>query len=359
MQVVTRGAVLSCSNSPLVFYWHHNGFLSEITGSIEFQVFDISDDTKLQTPVQVFPGSGKQAVNLAACPSGSRLGIGRYAATGWTVSGSQALGRHLVKWFVKETPSSTEVEYRQIFEVVPDLAGIVGPVYCSLSDMRAEGLTTTDAGDLHLIKVIDRVSRQIEVFTGRWFEAEYREIYHDGQGNKALHFEDPIAAIEDVFVRDDATAVGQDAYKVYARHLAGLRQPDDRDDPRIEFTSGIAYISRGDLFPNELHWPNDVQVLRVKGVWGYTDLDNKWPIGSTPYGIQHVAKLATAREYPQLTDAELRDEVRDSWKLRSERTRDATKSYQTHKNWTNYFENPEIDIILSRYVRPSQFGASG
>lgn len=355
MQVVTRGSTLSTTYAPLVFYWHKSGFLADITGSIEFVVYDIADDTKLQTPVQVYPGSGRASVHL----TNDRLGIGRYAATGWAVGSGEALGRHLVKWYVTEAPGGTEKEYRQVFEVIPDLAGINGPVYCSLSDMRAEGLTTTDASDLHLIKVIDRVSRQIEVFTGRWFEAEYREIYHDGQGNKALHFEDPVAAIEDVFIRDDATAIDHDSYKVFNRALYGLRQPDDRDDPRIEFTSGIAYISRGDLWPNELHWPNDVQVIRVRAVWGYTDLDPQWPIGSTPGGIQHVAKLATVREYAQLTDAELRDDNRDSWKVRSERTRDATRSYQTHKNWTNFFENPELDLILSRYVRPPQFGASG
>ena len=63
MVAIGRGEILSASNPKLTFIAQLDGMLVEPT-SVDFAIFDRSDPSKSVIPVQVFPNSGTQGVDL-------------------------------------------------------------------------------------------------------------------------------------------------------------------------------------------------------------------------------------------------------------------------------------------------------
>jgi hypothetical protein len=365
MELVRRGQALSASNPLLVYSSINLGLLTDITGSLKFEVFDISDEVKQLTPVRVFPGSNQQSINLTT----DRVSKGRYAASGWTVSGSQALGRHEIRWYVKTTPSASEVIQRKEFEVLPDIGGLNGAHYCSVSDLRDEGMTTSMLSDLKAFKVINRVSRYIERVTGRIFEAQYRSMFVDGTAGPCLFLDDPVIGVEALNVHvspyePEGYVMPDDIYVVYNRHLGGLRSPDDRDHPRIELLNDrsnlFGYVTRSDppIVPHHAAnvWNPGVQNVKVTGVFGYTDPDGS-PWGATPEQLKHCAKLLCFREFPQMGSFDDREERKERWRIRGERTEDQSVNFETLKHQGVFTGDNEIDYILAQYTRPPQLAA--
>lgn len=364
VEVLHRNDASSATTPLLVFNNVLGGLLTDIdpTGQLQFIIYDVSTETNQGSPVQVYPSSGRATVNLTT----DRVSKGRYAAS-FSVPSAEAFGRHEIRWFPTQKAGAPEYTYRKVFDVVPDLSGISGAHYCSLSDMRDEGVSSTDVSDVRLAKVINRASRFIDRVTGRFFEPRYQQLLVDGSGGRAIDLNEPIIGIEEVHLyvsnySPDGYLLDNTLFTVYNRHLSqGLTQPDDRECPRIE------YLHYNDLMgaysryaPTPYHMYNTFSIgtqnVKVLGLFGYTEADGS-PWGRTPEQLEHVCKLLVIREMPKLTDYDQREDRKWRWRVTSDRTIDQSISYDSEHMRGSFTGDPEIDLILASYVRPPSFAA--
>lgn len=346
-----------------------NGVLTDVA-VVQFQIFEKVSNPSV--PVQVYPTTlGDRAdVNLLAlCPTGHKLGTGHYVAE-YTPIITELIGTHIIRWYFKLTNDSPEQTYSEEFEVLAQATGSSSSGYTTIQALRDEGVTTTMASDSRLQRLIDRASRMIEFYTGRYFEPRAKTIRIDGRGNRAVLLDEAIIDVTELRILDSyettiaysgsESVVELDELRVYNRHLTeNLLTPDDRDNPRIEFAfpSRLAYGGR---------FPLGRQNVQVVGIFGYTDPDGS-PTGRTPPMIEHACMLMVIREMVPLADSDGRSDVMDRRRVTSERTRDQSVSYGSPTSTAGagsasgtgkYTGDPEIDVILERYTRPMGLGAA-
>lgn len=154
--------------------------------------------------------------------------------------------------------------------------------YCSIADLRTEGVPDTGYGakdDAYLTALITRISRMIDLYTGRFFEPRSQTLSLDGTGGRSLLIGDPIIEVTSITLDTDVELDLNDV-RIYNRHLTeNLTNPDDRDSPKIEL---YTYDLRDDLLSSvgssilyELffysRWPEGTQNIEVVGYFGYTD----------------------------------------------------------------------------------------
>jgi hypothetical protein len=370
MAVIARGQ-RSDGNSPVLDLFTATGGAQADVATLAFQIFDISDDTKRANPVQVFPATAgaRAPVNTTALwPAGDKLGTGHYVAQ-WTPPGTEAVGRHEIRWFFHVTTGAPEQSAREEFDVLPEGAASSPGGYALVSDLRDEGVTTTEATDARLARLILLASQYVDRVTGRFFEPRPMTLTVDGSGDRAQLVGHPIIAVNQAqmfvgtFSEFSVLPVDPAMYRVYNRHLSqGLLDPDDREDPKLEFlhwsdllgahTTPAGYLGLGSLV-----WLPGVQNVIIDGLFGYTDPDGT-AIGSTPDLIRHVTKLLVLRESPKMTDLTRREQRQNRWRLTSEHTRDQGYNLGPLQLNGPYTGDPEIDNILVAYQRPPQFGGA-
>lgn len=361
---VTRGQTLSAALPALVFIHQVHGVLVDLF-SLKFQIFDASDETKYLTPVQVFPVTvdTKQTVAIAG---GDRLGLGRYAATGWTVAGTAPAGSYEVRWFFQATSTDAEVTVRQPFEVLA--AGIVPldvPLYASVAALRSEGVSATQASEARALAALIRASRFIERMTERQFRPQHKTMTLDGTGGNAMVLGEALIGIESLnfstspLFPSDLT-VEPDFFRAYNRHLQGLTSPDDRDAPRIEMFRSSEDLSGLRPFTfSHLIFPRGHHNVEVKGVFGYTDADGS-PMGQTPDDIRTTTVLLALRMLPKMTSCD-RDDILNAYRIQTESTRDQSYTLAPLKDSHRVGRitgDPEIDFVLMRYKRPPVLGVA-
>lgn len=369
MSALARGQPSSCANPTLDLFTQVNGVLLDVA-VLEFQVFDVSDPGKQQSPVQVYPASlgARAAVDVAGlCPAGDKLSTGHFVAR-WTPPIDEAIGTHEIRWFFRLTPTSPEQTFREEFEVLVEVAGFSGTGYAFVSDLREEGVSAADATDARLQRLIAQASRYVERITGRFFEPRLQTLTLDGTGGRVLALGHPIIGVDGVFIDSSPFSPGDlpvdsSVYRVYNRHLAqGLLLPDDRDNPKLEFIhgsdlGGVRFEPVGGLGLASFVWPRGQQNITVRGVFGYTEPDGS-PTGATPTLIRQVTKLLVMRELPRLSDVGRREDAQRRWRLTSERTRDQAYTLEALKLHGAFTGDPDIDNILVAFVRPADFGAA-
>jgi hypothetical protein len=301
----------------------------------------------------------------------NRLSTGRYAAT-WA-PGSAAVGQYAVTWFFTRAIGALEESFSEEFELV--LKPYVGPNYCTVYDLRSEGLTTQAANDAKCQIAIVRASRYVDMFTGRGFGPTFKSIDVDGTGGRAVMFDEPIIGVDSInisFVTDftaQTLVAPKDALVIYNRHLTqSLLHPDDRENPKMEFVhgadlAGVNYYESGTGYVlYQLMFPNGRQNVRVTGVWGYTDRNPSATPGAgpgvVPEMIREVAKMLVFRNLPSML---IRSQVgfNPGARVISESTRDQSVMFGSNLMIKGAFTgDPEIDQILAAYCRPPQFGAA-
>lgn len=377
MTALSKGESLGCSNPRLVFYAVQTGGGNETDGkladlsALSFQIYDKTSPPNAEQPVQIFPATAgqRQAVNLSDCPTGERLGIGRYAAK-WDVPATITRGVYEIRWYYT-FPNGTERVARIEFEILEGASGAIGPMYGMVADLRAEGVGEVTDARLQLALVI--AGRFIERVTGRFFDARYRSyVRFDGSGKRALLLGDPIIGLGQLFIETEPSLlpdldVDPTLIRVYSRHITqGLLDPDDRNSPKIEFvhTDDLLGVSRvfapaSGLSINSLAFPAGTQNISLSGVFGYTeDVHNGSPWGDTPILIRHLAKLIALREIPKAgSDAACRAEARDRWRILEEKVRDQSIKYAPERRVGAWTGDPEIDFLLTSYIRPPHLGA--
>lgn len=370
MPTLARNQASDCANPELDIFFDVGGVATDVD-SLEFQIFE--DVTTPGTLNQVYPVMGRATVDLADCPAGDKLATGRYVAE-YTPDLSEPVGNHVIRWFFRISAGSPEQSFDEEFTVTLEGAASSANGYTTVAALREEGVTVSMASDTRLQTLIERVSHQIDLFTGRFFEPRSLTLRVDGHGSHILQLEHPIISIDDVavlevdpFASPNAT-LDIDDLVIYNRHLSqGLLDPDDRENPRIEFFSSEyryrdAYGASANFILNR--FPQGAQNIEVDGVFGYTEPDGS-PQGRTPLLIQHAANLMVIRELPLLTASDDRDDARSRGRITKIKTRDQEVNFATgastgapHQSVGHFTGDPEIDNILASFMRPPAFGAA-
>jgi hypothetical protein len=370
MPAIARGQSSDGTNPVLELFTPVRGVLAD-AAEVAFQIFDVSDDTKRANPVQVFPvpPDTHAAVNTAEpWPAGDKLGPEHVVAR-WSVPANESLGAHELRWFVRSAPRAVEQVVTVDFDVLAADAGSYRSGYALVSDLRAEGVSASEATDARLARLIRLASRYIDRMTGRFFEPRPMTLTLDGSGGRILLLGHPIIAVRDVTllvampVEVGELPVTPDFFRVYNRHLTqGLLDPDDRENPRLEFFHesdllGVHSAPAASLGLGSLVWLRGVQNVVVSGLFGFTDPDGS-SVGRTPDLIRHVTKLLVLREIPAMTDTAQREDRQKRWRIVSERTRDQGYNLDALRAQGAFTGDPEVDAIIASFQRPPQLGAA-
>lgn len=201
--------------------------------------------------------------------------------------------------------------------------------YCTIEEIRAEGITPERASDPRLAMLIELATAYIDGITRQWFEPRALTITLDGNGGQMLYL--PVFAIEVTSVRIDGQAITD--YQVYNRFF-----PDDRRNPRIYREAG---------------WPKGRQNIAIEGTWGYVD-----KVGTeyrTPLLIKQVAKRLVIREIPLLGDAEGQEE-RKRARIVSETTDGHSYTLERLAGTLDLTGDPDIDGVLALFRAPIAIG---
>lgn len=221
--------------------------------------------------------------------------------------------------------------------------------YVTVQELRDEGLTDTVAYPDALVNSrISLASRQIDSWTGRWFEPRKMIMDVDGPGAWEMQIDIPIVSIDLVTLLDREFPVTEvftfdlQDMVVYNRHITqNLYRPDDREDPRI----------------GNIYFPKGRMNVRLDGTFGYTDGN-----GDTPEEIKRACMLMVIRDKEKLASKKRSSSllVGLGGPLLEENTDD--HSYKLGAvtrtvGSTAYFTgDPEIDQILLNFRRPAALG---
>ena len=201
-------------------------------------------------------------------------------------------------------------------------------MYCTIEDIRNEGVTDEQADDAKLESLIKLACNYIDTMTGQFFEPREQVLRLDGRGGKILRL--PVFLIEAYSVIVSGEEISD--YVLYNRM-------SDRFYPKI-------YRNQG--------WRKGILNISVQGLWGYVD---KAETGyATPELIKRAAMKLALYNFPDLGDKEAQEEKALSGLLQSETT-DGHSYSLNGEILKAMYENSltgdaEIDGIIKRYTMP-------
>lgn len=349
MTALARGQASDCSNPELDLYTLVNGVRTDMY-SVEFVIQE--NVTNPGTPVQVFPPAGRQALNVTdLCPTGEKLGTGHYVAP-WTPELTEPLGEHIVQWYFKLTASSPEQTFCESFEILPEATGSTGIGYCTVQDIRDEGVPST-ISDERIQEMIVVASHFVDAYTVRFFSPRSLSFRLDGRGNRSMLLEHPIIDVTNVEIDDSVVDLAD--VVVYNRHMTQqLFYPDDRDDPRIELVQPVTDLQLRQHTASG--FPIGQQNVLIEGVFGYTDPDGS-TYGQTPVLICEATKLLVMRELPLKYTSGGMDDTAIGYKIIEMKTRYQSVKFSDPNKLGVYGPGPftgdrRIDNILLRFRAP-------
>lgn len=325
--------------------------------SASYAIFDVSTDDKLLSPVQVFPGSGTQPVDLMNDLIPDAPDGGHYAAN-WTVPSGEALGKHEIRWTVVPAAGAQPVIVREEFDVGIGYLGGAFAAYALPSDVRDEGVDSATS-DVRIQRALMRASARIELLTRRHFEPRLRTFSLDGTNNRALRFDVPVMAITSIRYEDGTLNVDPLNLRVYNRWLSeNLLSPDDRADPRIEWMNWERpFIWRFIKEPTAIWYEGRKNVV-VAGLFGYTEPDGTFT-GATPDRIRELCKALAIRELPGIvSDPEDRFDLRARHRITQETTRDQSYVMSPDNRMAEFTGDPELDEIICEFMAPPFIGST-
>jgi len=210
-------------------------------------------------------------------------------------------------------------------------------VYATVSDLRGEGVTADQASDARLEALLADATAEIDRATGWFFEARDAVFVLDGRGTPSLELPVPPIRIDRLEVGGaDVTA------SLAALVVVGAPVGPGFDAPRM--TWRYARFPRG--FGN----------IVVGGRFGFTEPDGT-PEGRTPPAIRRACVLLVLRGLDAL-GGDAGFDARNRWRLVEERTRDQSYKLAEPGGTSGPFGDPEIDLALLRYRRPTPLGAA-
>lgn len=205
-------------------------------------------------------------------------------------------------------------------------------MYCTVDDIRAEGVSEEQASDEKLTELIALASGYIDKMTGQFFEPREDTVRLNGHGGKILKL--PVFLIEDYDIKISGETV--EDYTLYNR----FPPADDRPYPKIYRYNG---------------WKRGILNIEVHGLWGYVDKVNTGYV--TPPLIKRAVMKLAMYNFPDLGDKEAQDEKALKGLIQSETT--DGHSYDLSEDVLKaMYENSltgdvEIDGIIEVYRMPN------
>lgn len=350
MPALTRGELSDVSNPKLDLYMKDAGGTPVDVAELSFQIFE-----KVSTPgspVQVFPSSGRQTVDIV----GDRLETGHYVAE-YEVPSNALLGTWMIKWFTRYQSESPEQTFIEEFEILSSASISAGDMYISVADVRAAGLTINPPDDSTIFASIVLWQQVLERVTRQWFRPIPVTLYLDGTDSDTLHLPVPIISISELRINNDDTALEPRRYKVYS----GALLPDDRKNPRIKLVDNFGY--ERDIYTasdrtrrSRFHMGRQNQYIR--GVFGFVEAD-----GSTPALIKRAMLKLVIKDVqtplagsidglspPPITSNIVREELTDGHSIKYQLAGGDLKPRAP--GLSGLIQDPEVQMIVRLYKGP-------
>lgn len=204
-------------------------------------------------------------------------------------------------------------------------------MYCTVEDIRAEGVTEDQASDEKLTGLITLAGNYIDRMTRQWFEPREKTVVLDGNGGVILPLPVFLIKLPESLTIDCEEATG---YVLYNR----FPPADDRSYPKMYRQS---------------RWAKGVQNIVIKGLWGYVDEDGSGGY-TTPSLIRRAVMKLALYNFPDLGDAEAQQEKAQRGALLSETTdghsyslSDRVLSAMSSSTFTG---DSEIDQTISQFM---------
>lgn len=341
----------SCAKPLLQFFYQQSGHMLDVA-ELSFSVRDVTAATDRITD---------QAVDLDPCADGGhRLGLGRYVAAFTAAAADDfEVGTHEITWKFKPAVGDPHQFWRQRFEVLDAGVFPTGLGYAAYADSAQlaanSAFTAYTLGQIQEAAAV--AAEEIERWTERFFEPRYLLTRYNATDAGALPLSHPIIGLDQVAivslgVAETNLTIDLTDLLVYNRHLSGLLDPDDRNNPRIEFAT--------EILPGTVQLQGNFLAGRqntlIGGVFGYTEPDGT-AIGRRPRRLERVAGIMTLR---QIQDPFGTDILTSSpGRIRKARTRDQAVEFgSTRDGGVGALTGDRtVDDILMYYRRPPYYGA--
>jgi len=208
--------------------------------------------------------------------------------------------------------------------------------YSSISQIRDEGISQTQASDSRLETLIHDASRVIDSVTGWFFYPGEATFLLHGRGTSTLEISYPPIEISSLFI--NGRSVAQNSFVFEGSPI----QPG--------FEVPLIALLKGSVFPKGRY------NIEISGIFGYREQSSS-QYGAVPAQIRNACKMLVVRALPLLGDADGIADAQYRWRLISEKTRDQSYSMAPFKESFHLTGEPEVDRILSNFMRPAQLGA--
>lgn len=410
MTDLERGTTNSDTNPRVLFAWQSPNVgdslesgsppaLRQLKGGFFQPISDLSfrvlrpDGSELIPPTVVDTSNPSNVLDKPA-----NGGKGRIFVPNFTVPLGEPVGMYMFEaTFIADPADGGPIPSQTLsfpFRVIDEAQGLItlpgGPnfggaaSYVQLVDMLSAGFPIDDPAPVGGYSFADArraILEAIQFFddvTGRFFSPRYREFDLDGDGGPAIQTEHVIVGLTDVtftfttFTPADLP-IEEGDLRVYNRHIRqGLEEPDDRDDPRVEFLRTPVYrfprsqlLGEVDILSSFIGFTDSQQNVKMRGMWGYTDPDGS-PFGKTPERVKEAILRLAARNiqplWQRIGGAGSQSGI--GGPILEEKTMDQSVKFSDVASsegglgspyagvWTG---DPAIDQIIALYLRPPRF----
>lgn len=327
--------------------------------------FRILDITAGLPGTQIFPTTPGEYEEVTVAPG--RFGVGRYhaydnaSAAGWTPGLAASLGTYRIVWRWKIDAVTAYQSGQEDFEVLAE-DGVAPPddTYCSVQDIRDEGITAAMADDARVLAYIATWQELLDRACRQWFLPKTLTLVVDGNDADTLFFGVPIIDVDYVKLNDSTVELETTYYRVYNSRV----YPDDRRNPKISLIgpSGYRDIYTAPVTYGRLKFRKGRQNQEIKGTFGFTEPDD-----SVPEMIRRaLIKLVIEKlSKPAFTDPAAGSTVPSAppilGPLLMERTDDHTRRYgagagadvkNRRPGISGVIEDPEVRDIVKLYRAP-------
>lgn len=228
--------------------------------------------------------------------------------------------------------------------------GLDAGLYCSLQDIRDEGVTDTELSDDRALTLIRGWQSWLEKMTGNIFKETEATLDFDGDGSRLLLLPVPLIELTELYINDDFDNVV--ASTNYVAYTSRGPIQDDRKNPRIKLKLSSSQSIYSRSLSGGVFAIGD-RNQRVVGSWGYTESD-----GSTPEPVCRAIKvlvIATKEllgdgEIDQLKFGKVIEEVTDRHRI------EYADLYNRLKTWAPTGIS-EVDLVIQAYRAPMRVTA--
>lgn len=342
---------VDCDNPLLQFAYQSDGRLADVA-SLKLKVTEVKSGTERLA---------ETVVNLNDCSAGGqKLGTGRYVAIFTPASGSDwVIGTHEILWTYKVLATDPDSFWRQRFEVLDPSVVLGGAGYVGYADtVNLEANSAFSCFKTKQIQVtLMDVSRQIQDLTGRFFDPTFLSMELNGTSAGALPIGDPVIGISSLSFIGGGPAeqlldIDITFLRIYNRHLTGLINPDDRDNPRVEFST--------DLLPGKIlaqgRFAQGRKNIQLEGVFGYTEPDGS-PIGTRPRRLARAAGILALRTLQDPFGVDVF--TSQPGRIKGAKTRDQQVTFGSVRDGAvgPLTGDRIVDDLLIPFLRPPHYGA--